>query len=420
MRRRLRRQHVPQHLLRGGLADRARHGDDARLRARARRTAKSLAARAACRARHRGGRRPSARRRALHRRPPRPRRPRRRARTWSWPSLLSPLSATNRSPGCSVRVSIEMPVTPSPSAPLTRASSGLTRPSARPQGLVGHARTPFRVSERRADRLVIGKRQDVVSRRSGPFHGPCRRRRECRRRASPPTAVSIAARRSPISITLRRTAARAGENFAADGGGVFGARIVVGDIDDIGVARRDLAHQRTLAAIAIAAAAEHDDEPAPRERTQARRAPSPAHRACARNRRRCRAPSRSPTRSSRPGAPSSCLQRGEHVGGTLARRDREARRDERVRHLERAGERQAHGIALRRHGRARAVVDEARRRRRVRAVMPSPARPTVSTAQPCASRRVDHASPRHRCRHRRRPVAPGGRSVSNRRSFAAR
>jgi len=49
-------------------------------------------------------------------------------------------------------------------------------------------------------------------------------------------------------------------HLAADGGGVFGAGVVVGDDDMIGEAGRDGAHQRPLAAIAVAARAEHDDQ----------------------------------------------------------------------------------------------------------------------------------------------------------------
>ena len=50
---------------------------------------------------------------------------------------------------------------------------------------------------------------------------------------------------------------RAGKNLLADGCGVFAARIVVGDDHAVGELCRGLAHQRTLALVAIAAAAEH-------------------------------------------------------------------------------------------------------------------------------------------------------------------
>ena len=66
------------------------------------------------------------------------------------------------------------------------------------------------------------------------------------------------ARRSPISSA----SGRAGQDLAADRRRILAARIVVGDDDAIGEPRGDLAHQRALAAVAIAAAAEDDDEPA--------------------------------------------------------------------------------------------------------------------------------------------------------------
>ena len=58
-----------------------------------------------------------------------------------------------------------------------------------------------------------------------------------------------------------------------------------------------------LPCVAVAAAAEHHDQPVLREGPQAPRAPFPARRACGRNRRRPARRSLSPTRSSRPGAP---------------------------------------------------------------------------------------------------------------------
>ena len=52
------------------------------------------------------------------------------------------------------------------------------------------------------------------------------------------------------------------EDRGADRGGILAARIVVGDDDAVGELRGDLAHHRPLAGIAVAAAAEHHDEPA--------------------------------------------------------------------------------------------------------------------------------------------------------------
>ena len=124
------------HLLGAGLADGAGDGDDAGLRPRAGGRAEPLHARAACRRRRRADR-PPARRRA-----PRDdrgdgaglRRPR---ATWSWPSCVSPLMATNRSPGCSVRVSMETPVAPSVERAVARPSARVS--SGRSTAATAHA-----------------------------------------------------------------------------------------------------------------------------------------------------------------------------------------------------------------------------------------------------------------------------------------
>ena len=54
---------------------------------------------------------------------------------------------------------------------------------------------------------------------------------------------------------------RGGKDRAADLGRRFAARIVVRDIDEIGAFGRHLTHQRTLAAVAVAAGAEDDRQP---------------------------------------------------------------------------------------------------------------------------------------------------------------
>ena len=70
------------------------------------------------------------------------------------------------------------------------------------------------------------------------------------------TARRIASPRSPISVAPRA----AGQDGGADRGGIFAARIVVGDDHAIGLVGRDRAHQRPLALIAVAAGAEHHDQ----------------------------------------------------------------------------------------------------------------------------------------------------------------
>jgi hypothetical protein len=57
-----------------------------------------------------------------------------------------------------------------------------------------------------------------------------------------------------------RRADGAREDFGADTRRYFAARVVVGDDDAVGIVNRDRAHDRPLAAVAVAAAAEHHDE----------------------------------------------------------------------------------------------------------------------------------------------------------------
>ena len=63
-------------------------------------------------------------------------------------------------------------------------------------------------------------------------------------------------------------AGRSRQDRGANGGGIFGTRIVVRHDDNVGVARGDVAHDGALASIAIAAATEHDDKATCRQRTQ--------------------------------------------------------------------------------------------------------------------------------------------------------
>ena len=85
-------------------------------------------------------------------------------------------------------------------------------------------------------------------------------------------AGAIAAARSRDFGDLRPAPGvlRARQDCGADRGGLLAARIVVGDDDEIGAARGDFAHQRPLALVAVAAAAEDDDQPALGQRTQRR------------------------------------------------------------------------------------------------------------------------------------------------------
>jgi hypothetical protein len=70
-------------------------------------------------------------------------------------------------------------------------------------------------------------------------------------------AAQIAARRSPTSRARGRR-----RDLQPDRGRLLAARVVVGDDDQIRVVRGDLAHLRALADVAVAAGAEHRDQPA--------------------------------------------------------------------------------------------------------------------------------------------------------------
>ena len=98
----------------------------------------------------------------------------------------------------------------------------------------------------------------------GSPRDPCRRsarRRPARasrdRRAIAARAIGSIALRDARSRCPRRSRAMIAR-------GVLAARVVVGDDDAIGELRGDRAHQRALARVAIAAAAEHADQPRPR------------------------------------------------------------------------------------------------------------------------------------------------------------
>ena len=142
--------------------------------------------------------------------------------------------------------------------------------------------------------------------------------------------------RAPIADLERRR--RGGEDLGANGGGVLGARIVVGHDRHIGEAGRSRAHHRPLARIAVAAAAEHQDEAAAHEWPQGRErfleriglvGVIDEHR---------RAADLADTlQASRRAA--QLLHRMKHRVGFAASRDAEPGRDQRVRDLEVAGQR---------------------------------------------------------------------------------
>ena len=140
------------------------------------------------------------------------------------------------------------------------------------------------VAPARARATSRSLKRDARRRRSGSPRDLCRRSAR-RRRACP----ARCARRSRLHDRARSTRAAGAAspltNVGDDGVAVFGARVVVGDDDLIGESLGDRAHQRPLARIAIAAAAEDADQLAAACACARQRALSPTRRACARSRR---------------------------------------------------------------------------------------------------------------------------------------
>ncbi len=182
----------------------------------------------------------------------------------------------------------------------------------------------------------------------GRSRGPCPPPRRCRRAGACATASRIAARRSPTSCTSARSASGtgggAGEHLGADRRGVLAARVVVGDHQHVGEPGRDLAHQRPLAGVAVAAGADHDDQPPGGERAQARQRGRRRRRACGRSPRRPGSPgrrrparagrARRPTRPSPRPAPAASKpslaeggDRAERVGDVEVAGQRHPRRE---------------------------------------------------------------------------------------------
>ena len=180
--------------------------------------------------------------------------------TNSWPSRSS-FSATNTSPGASAaRVDREAGDGRSAARRRPRLAAAATSSSHCHRRLSHGSVSP---SARRAP--PRGRRRAAPwRRRSGRSRGPCRRPAAHRRGRAARAPARIASARSPIS----RAPGRAGQDLGADRLGLLAARIVVGDDDVIGERGGDPAHDRPLALVAVAAAAEHAHEPARRERAQ--------------------------------------------------------------------------------------------------------------------------------------------------------
>ena len=72
-------------------------------------------------------------------------------------------------------------------------------------------------------------------------------------------------RGAAVGLDADVPAADPGDDLGDDRVGVLRARVVGGDDDLVGQARGDLAHERALAAVAVAARAEDDDDAPARE-----------------------------------------------------------------------------------------------------------------------------------------------------------
>ncbi len=120
-----------------------------------------------------------------------------------------------------------------------------------------------------------GRRRGGRRRRSpGRSRGPCRRPAPRRRPGPTHGLVDGLAALADLDAP-RRQPPGPGEASAAPAsiaarivGGVLGAGVVVGDHEDVGEPGGDLAHDRPLALVAVAAGAEHDDHPAGGDRPQ--------------------------------------------------------------------------------------------------------------------------------------------------------
>ncbi len=102
-----------------------------------------------------------------------------------------------------------------------------------------------------------------------------------------------------------------GEDVRDDALRILAARIVVGDEERVGERLGDPAHLRALAAVALAAAAEHAQQPPAAMRARGAQRACRARRACARNRRSRAAACRRRRRCMRPGGAWQCASRSQ-------------------------------------------------------------------------------------------------------------
>ena len=267
--------------------------------------------------------------------------------------------------------------------------------------------------QRRADRIMVGKRNDPVAddlaglmALAGDQQHIAGAQAGDRRRGSPRA-------RSPISMAPG-AAARIAARIAA-GSSLRGLSSVTMTMSARSAATAPM--MRALALVAVAAAAEHHEQRGLRVRAAARRAPWRAHRACGRSRRRsARRSGVVPTRSSRP---ARALQ-------VLEQRHTALRRSPPV-----AMARPAATSALeawkaptsgRRHARSAVMLDREALAEAVALGRDEPqglaARPTDDHREAARPAQRRDAFARARCRRRSRRRRPCGSSSANSRSLA--
>ncbi len=203
------------------------------------------------------------------------------ASTKSWPSRTSLRARRTPRPAKRCAVSMDNPETPA--GKLRRAAPRPSRRPSRPpsKAAVSPSRSRLRLLQRRRDRLVIAERQHPVADDLAGFMALAGDQQNIARCQTRQWRCEWLRARSPISIAPG-AASRMAARIAA---GILAARIVVGDDHPVGHSRAAIAPIiGRLPVIAVAAGAEHDDEPAASHKAAAPRAPWPRRRACARSR----------------------------------------------------------------------------------------------------------------------------------------
>ena len=321
------------------------------------------------------------------------------AATNSWPSRASPLIAKNASPRPMVRLSMEMPETDAGSAPRALGAHRLRHRIEGPERSTAHAGFPCSAAATASWSLNGSVWLPTIWPVSWPLPAisstsPLRSSAMLRAIASP---------RSPISMAPGADL----QDGGADLGRLLAARIVVGHDHAVGLLGRDRAHHRALAGIAVAAAAEHDDELPRRigpqrlqrlgERVGLVGVVDEDRRAVA------LAGEVEPALGA-----LEPFERGEHRARLAAGGDREPGGGERVLDLEAADQRQPHACSRCRHRSSFSTCAKPSMALSLRR-MPSPAPADGQQPQPALLRRRDrlrrHARDRRRSR-RRRAAAP--------------